>query len=189
MITFAFFLACAAAAPPVPLPEAPVSRYELVLPGVIPASIYDQVRAQRELGDALDQRLLPSLASDLPPAARVTAFVDARTQALDAYAKAKPSGPPKVPTAEQLASGGIGPPPGDPLLRSFDTVCTDVLRTWFRGYAAWLAHGGGTPAQRSAALVELEAAAPAAFPWAAGQGESARVEVMLAKQAMFEASP
>ena len=166
-----------------------MSRYELVLPGVIPASIYDQVRAQRELGEALDQHMLPSLASELPPAARVAAFLDARAQALDAYAKGKPSGPPKVPSAEQLASGGIGPPPGDPLRRAFDTVCTDVLRTWFRGYAAWLAHGGGSMALRSAALAELEAAAPAAFPWAAGQGESARVEVMLANQAMLEATP
>ena len=187
----AFLCVGCAARPEPPATEVTVPEpYSLSLPGVIPDDLYNQVRTRPALKKGLDGGVIPALTSDASPAERVKALHEARAAALTADKETQPQGPPKIPTAEDLAAGPIGPRPGDPMHRAFDRVCTDVLRTWFRSYAAWLSSRSEVSIeQRITELEALEGAAPDAIPWSPGDGESARIDVSLARAVMLEKQP
>ena len=178
-------LACAGT--PANGPEEIVSEpYALVLPGVISADFYVKVRSRSALQKALDEQMLPALTAENPPAERIAAFLIAREAGLAADKEELSNGPPKIPTAEEIAAGPIGPR-GDTVHLAFDRVSTDVLRTWFRDYSDWLSRREDVSMdQRELDLKALEAVAAEAIPWSSGEGESARVEVMLARAAMLE---
>ena len=158
---------------------------DLVVPGALAGAFYEKVRSDPILGQALDGAMIPALEADRPPAERLAAFQDSRTHAIEAYRAIAASTVGTPPSLDEIAARGLGPP-GDPVLNDFDRVCTDVLRTWFRAYAATLAGAGASPEARGVALDELALLATGALPWAAGQGRSAQVEVTLAKAAMIE---